>query len=67
MPEYIHKCVNESCDTGVFVDRRKMDDYDKVIPCPDCGEDTIKKQAATSFRLSGGGWFSDGYSGDGED
>ena len=40
-----------------------MEDYDKVIPCPKCGEDTIKKQAATSFRLFGGGWFADGYNG----
>lgn len=61
MPEYIHKCINENCDTGVFVDRRKMEDYNKVIPCPDCGEDTIKKQAVTSFRLLGGGWFNDSY------
>ncbi len=63
MPEYIHKCVNEECDVGVFIDRRKMEDYNKVIPCPKCGEDTIKKQAATSFRLLGGGWFADNYNG----
>ena len=63
MPEYIHKCVNEECDVGVFIDRRKMEDYNKVIPCAKCGEDTIKKQAATSFRLLGGGWFADDYNG----
>ena len=39
-----------------------MSEYDKVILCRECGEPTIKKQAATSFNLAGGGWFKDGYS-----
>ena len=67
MPQYIHKCVNEECETNVFIDIRKMSEYDKVILCQECGEPTVKKQAATSFNLAGGGWFKDGYSNNSEE
>lgn len=41
----------------------KLDDYNKNIPCPTCGEIMTRCIGNKGgFILKGGGWFKDGYS-----
>lgn len=57
MPLYRYKCTQSHEHT----DLRQHDD--KPPECPECGSETRRVIGRTSFKLEGGGWFSDGYSG----
>ena len=54
MPIYAFECTN----CGHTFDRlQKISDADPTT-CPNCGQDTVKRQVtAPSFRLSGSGWY----------
>jgi putative FmdB family regulatory protein len=63
MPTYLYEC--EKCGSETQV-RAKMNDP-KPTECPKCLEKNTlsKKIGGGQFKLSGGGWFSDGYMGGG--
>ena len=54
MPIYEYQCTG--CGHGLEALQRMSDE--PLTLCPECGEQTLKKQvSAASFRLKGGGWY----------
>ncbi len=53
MPNYDYKC--EPCDKQEMI-FRYLADYDKPVPCPDCGKEMIRLISAGGFVLNGPGW-----------
>ena len=54
MPIYGYACT--SCEHS-FDALQKMSDP-RLVDCPECGEETLKKQlSAPKFRLKGKGWY----------
>ena len=58
MPLYEFKC--EACGQ-VAEELRPMASMDEAKECPACGGQARRIVSRTSFRLTGGGWFADGY------
>ena len=60
MPLYDFEC--EECD---FIEERRTisaGNTEIVLTCPECEEETMKRQVGlSSFQLKGGGWYKDGY------
>ncbi|MCF6318133.1 MAG: zinc ribbon domain-containing protein [Proteobacteria bacterium] len=60
MPIYEYKC--NACDESLEK-LQKMSD-DPLTLCPNCGEETLKKQiSAVGFRLKGTGWYETDFKG----
>ena len=60
MPIYKYRC--ESCGELLEVIAKISDPAPDA--CPSCGANALKKSVArTAFRLSGGGWYAQGYDG----
>ena len=60
MPIYNYGC--EACEHRFSI-KAKMSDPPQV-ECPKCGQPSLKKLVSrTAFRLKGGGWYEQGYSG----
>ncbi len=58
MPIYEYEC--QACEKIFEVQQRMTEDPLKT--CPQCEGELKKLISASSFRLKGGGWYSDGYS-----
>lgn len=66
MPQYVYRCQVTGCKTEILLIQSiaEGDSYlkDKLFICPQCaGTECERVLGGTSFRLEGGGWFSDGY------
>jgi len=59
MPIYEYEC--KSCENVFEVQQRMTDEPLKT--CPECKGELKKLISASSFKLKGGGWYADGYSG----
>ena len=59
MPVYEYEC--NGCQKIFEVQQRIADA--PVSVCPECGGNVRKLISMSSFRLKGGGWYTDGYSG----
>lgn len=58
MPIYEYQCSSCSKHHEIW---HKISDQPKKI-CPDCSGPLHKLISMSSFKLKGGGWYSDGYS-----
>lgn len=58
MPIYEYRC--QTCGHE-FEKLQRISDR-PIKKCPDCGGATEKLFSLSSFSLTGGGWYSDGYS-----
>jgi len=58
MPIYVYKCTK--CEHKETM-QRSISDRDKDLSCPVCGGEMKREVARSSFVLSGGGWYKDGY------
>jgi putative FmdB family regulatory protein len=62
MPIYEYACAK--CESEFEVEQRITEDPLKT--CPQCRSRRIKRLISqTSFTLKGGGWYADGYAGNG--
>ncbi|WP_319586741.1 zinc ribbon domain-containing protein [uncultured Desulfobulbus sp.] len=59
MPVYEYEC--SGCQKIFEIQQRIADT--PISVCPSCGENVKKLISMSSFRLKGGGWYTDGYSG----
>ena len=60
MPFYEYQCSKCGHEEEVL---QKVSDA-PLKKCPACGKSAMKKLiSSTAFRLKGGGWYKDGYSG----
>jgi putative FmdB family regulatory protein len=60
MPLYDFKC--EKCDYIEEVLTSSTGSSEIILTCPECEEETMKRQVGlSSFQLKGGGWYKDGY------
>ena len=60
MPLFDFKC--ENCDYIEEVLLSSAGSSDTKLTCPECVTETMKRQIGlSSFKLEGGGWYSDGY------
>jgi putative FmdB family regulatory protein len=60
MPIYHYRC--ESCEAVSEVWAKISDPAPES--CPECGSSKLKKAVSrTAFKLSGGGWYAQGYDG----
>ncbi len=60
MPIYRYKCT--TCDAVTEVWAKISDPPPES--CPQCGAASMEKMVSrTAFKLSGGGWYAEGYSG----
>ncbi|MGE4401307.1 MAG: FmdB family zinc ribbon protein [Desulfobulbus sp.] len=58
MPVYEYEC--SGCKK-IFEIQQRIADAPLTV-CPECGGSVRKMISMSSFRLKGGGWYSDGYS-----
>ncbi len=62
MPIYEYEC--QKCHEIIEVKQSLADA--PLTTCPACEGELCKIISQTSFRLKGGGWYADGYSGNGK-
>lgn len=58
MPLFVYECVACKCTIELFV--RSIHE-EREVPCPECGANSKKVIAKTSFQLKGPGWSKDAY------
>jgi len=58
MPLYLYRCTSCATMAERFTHNREQ----REIACPECGKQAERIIANSSFHLSGGGWYKDGYS-----
>ena len=60
MPLYDFGC--EECGYVEEILTKSAGSSEIILTCPECEEETMKSQIGlSSFKLEGGGWYSDGY------
>ena len=63
MPKYEYACSN----CGAELEIRQRISEDALTTCPKCNEESLERLISRSnFSLKGGGWYADGYAGNGD-